>query len=98
MDHHLTLNNLPADGERLDEDVVERGAVVELLAELAGLGAELVILELRDLVLELVDLIDQRSELLELALVGGPEELLHCPGKHGLAELAHPEGGRKRHA
>ena len=38
---------LAADGEGLDEDVVERRAVVELLLELGGLGLELGVGELR---------------------------------------------------
>ena len=63
-----------ADREGLDEQRVERGAVVELLAELGGLGLELLVGEPLDLALELVDGGDARLDLADLPLVAGLEE------------------------
>ena len=75
---------LAAGGEGLDEDVVDGGAVVELLLELRGLGPELFVGELLHLALELVDGDDLGLQPLDRALVRRAEELLD-PGEHGWA-------------
>ena len=57
------------DGEGFDEQIVERFAVGDALAELDGLGAELLVGQRLDLRLERADLGDQRAEPLDLTLV-----------------------------
>ena len=93
---------LAAHGEGLDEDVVERGAVVELLLELGRLGLELGVGELLHLLFEGVDGLDPRPHPADGALVGGAEDLLDGPGQHrlpceglrGFCEAACPLAGR----
>ena len=62
-------------GERLDQQVVERLAVGDALAELDGLVAELLVGERLDLRLERADLRDARTEPLDLTLVLGADDL-----------------------
>src|SRR5262249_28585317 len=81
-----------ANGERLDHEVVDRRAVVELLLELERLGLELRVTELQDRGLELVDLLDERPELFDLTLVRRAKELLQGPGEHS----SNPRSGRNR--
>jgi hypothetical protein len=83
--HHLDVEvalaehapgGLAHHGVGLGLDVVERLAFFEAAAELAGLGAQLLVGELLDLRLEGVDLPGQGSELLlHLAFTGGQELL-----------------------
>ena len=79
------LAALAAHGERVDQDVVDRGAVGELLFELRGLGLEVGVLQLAHLGLESVDLLDHRAEFFDLPLVRGAEDFLHGPSEHGCA-------------
>ncbi len=69
--------------ERGHQEVVEGGAVVDLLPELVGAGAELIVGELLDLRLERADRVDHRLELLDLSLVLAAQDLLqqskHAP-------------------
>ena len=62
------------DGEGLDGDVVEVGAVVEALAELGRLGGELVVGELVQRRLVGVDLGHHRLQRLELLAFAGAED------------------------
>ena len=64
------------DGERLDGEVVEVGAVVEALAELRRLGGELVVGELLQRRLEGVDLGHHRLQRLELLAFAGAEDAI----------------------
>ena len=65
---------LAGDGERLDGDVVELGAVGESLPELVRLGPEVVVGQLLDLRLERVDVGDHALEGLELLALAGAED------------------------
>ena len=66
---------LPADGERLGEQVVQGLAVGVPALELSGLGLELVVRERLRLGAEGVDPLDDRLEPLDLALMLGSEDL-----------------------
>ena len=57
----------------LDEDVVSRGAVVELLPELGGLGRQLLVTESLYLFFEGIDLLDDLAHPLDLAIVASTE-------------------------
>jgi hypothetical protein len=83
--------------EGVDEDVVERRAVVELLLEVAGLGLELGVRQRLHLRLELADLHHLGLELLDLALVPTTEDLLE--ESHGASDRVRPgdwPGPRRR--
>jgi hypothetical protein len=73
---------LAADGKGFGEDVVERGAVFELLLELGCLALELGVRQLGDAGLEGVDGLHLRPQLADLAFVGGSKDFLERPGKH----------------
>ena len=66
---------LAHDGEGLGQQVVERGAAGKPLTELGGLLPELAVGEARDRRLERVDGLDNRTDLLQLALVLRAEDL-----------------------
>ncbi len=70
-------------GERVDEDVVDLRAVVDLLFELDRPSFELLVRELLHLGLEVVDGGDLRQDALHLALVARAENFLECPSDHG---------------
>jgi len=55
--------------EGLDQQVVDRGAVRDALAELGGPGAQLLVGERLDLGLAAVDGLDERTDPLQLAFV-----------------------------
>ena len=65
---------LAHDGEGLDQQVVEVGAVVEALAELGRLGLQLVVGQPLHLGLERVDVGDHPLEGLELLAFAGAED------------------------
>ncbi len=73
-DHPLAC--LADDREGLDEQVVEVLAVVEPLAELAGLGPQRVVGQRLELGLEGVDVGDQGLQGLELAALTRAEDLV----------------------
>ena len=68
-----------ADGERLDQDVVERFAGLQALAELDGLLAQLLIGHRLVLRLQRVDRLDLRLQAAEEAGVGRAEHGRHAP-------------------
>src|SRR5215217_2305730 len=84
------LGGLARDGERLDGDVVEIGAVGEALAELGRLGPELLVGQPLELRLEGVDVGHHALERLELLALAGAEDAIEdahagseptaCPG------------------
>src|SRR5262249_16576669 len=74
---------LATDGEGRDQEIVDGGAVVELLAELGGLGPQVGVRELLHRLLEPVDRFDLRLHPADGPLVGRAEDLLHGPGDHG---------------
>ena len=76
------LAGFTANGEGFDEQVVEGGAVVELLFELGGFGFELFVGELLDGGFEVVDGGDAGSHSTDGAVVRGAEELLQGPAEH----------------
>ncbi len=88
--HHLhpvgaqaddTPGGLPAGGEGLGEDVVQRPAVGQPLLQLRGLGLELGVGEGLELLLQGVHLVGDGVDGLQLPLGGGPENLgkqAHC--------------------
>ena len=63
-------------GEGLDGDVVEVGAVAEPLAEVGGLGAQLVVGEPLELRLEGVDVGDHALQRLQLLALAGAEDAI----------------------
>ena len=67
---------LADDGERLDQQVVERLPVVEPLTELTRLGLQRVVGELLDLRLERVDVGNESGEGLDLAPFAGAQQLV----------------------
>ena len=70
---------LAADGERLDQQVVERLALGQTPAELVGLLAQLRRTHLLVLRLQRVDGVDPRLELLQIPGVGRAEQRGHPP-------------------
>ena len=70
-----------------------RGGDLEALAELLGLGAQLLVAELGDLLLEVVDLVDHRLVALHLALGGVAEDGVQQLEVTGMAPL-HDGRGR----
>src|SRR5262249_21293850 len=76
------LAGLAADGERLGQETVERGALVEPPAELAGHPTQLLIGLLGDLRLEAVDLVDDGPHPLDHAGVLRTEYLLGDVADH----------------
>ena len=88
---------LAHDGERLDQQVVERLAVVEPLAELAGLGPEGVVGQRLHLGLELADVGHQRLERPHLlALAGAEEAVKQCHASVECTGADRPRFGRAR--
>ena len=86
-------------GERLDQDVVEGGTVVEPLAELAGLGSQLVVGQPLVFVVEGVDVGDdalQRLQLLALARTEDSIQDSHQVDHATGAPPAHRLGARIR--
>ena len=79
------------DGEGLDGDVVEVGAVVEALAELGSLGSELVVGELVQRRLVSVDLRHHRLQRLELLAFAGAEDAVE--DSHAAVEPTGPVVG-----
>ena len=74
-DAHRALERLADGGERLEEELVERLAVLEALAELGRLAGELLVGELLELGLERADVARLLGEPLERAGLrrgGGP--------------------------
>jgi len=67
---------LPDDGERLGQEVVEILPAVEAVAELHGLGGELLVRQLLDLGLEGPDLGDDRFQRLDLPTFAQVEDLV----------------------
>ncbi len=63
------------DRERLDEQIVERLAVRQALAEFHRLRAQLFVAERLHLRLERVDLLNERAEALQFSLVLGADDL-----------------------
>ncbi len=101
--------SLPADGERLDEEVVHVLAVVEPLLELDRLRGKGVVVECADLRLEPVDQRHHRGEILDLPALTGAEDLRedthdapfyaevprqHRPGGAGETDQPRPVGAR----
>ncbi len=83
--HHLdvvvaladrALGGLATDGERLEQEVVEVGAVVEPLAELVGLGLERVVGQRADLGFEGVDVGHHALQRLDLLAFTGAEDAI----------------------
>ena len=72
------------DGEGLDQDVVEAGALGQLFLEFGGFGAELGVGEGLDPGFELVDGGDEGLELFQVALVLRPEDFGDQPLDHFL--------------
>ncbi len=68
------LGGLAHGGEGLDQDVVEFGAVGELLLEVRGARAQLVVGQRLELRLDLVDGGDDRPQALDVAVIGGAEQ------------------------
>ena len=62
------------DGERLAQQIVERLALLEPLAEFDGLAAQLLVGERLDRRFECTDVRDDRPQALELTLVGRAED------------------------
>ena len=62
------------DGEGRDQQVVEAGALIELLAELGRLGAQLLVGQRLDLGLEIADGGDGRLHAFDVALVFASED------------------------
>ena len=85
------LGGLAGDGERLDGDVVEVGAVGQALAELGGLGLQLLVGQALELGLEGVDVRHHALQRLELLALAGAEDAIEdahagfeptaCPGR-----------------
>ena len=83
--HHLdvvvTLTDDPVggfagDGERLDEQIVERGAVVELLSELGGLALQLLVRQTLHVVGQCVDVGDDALQRLEFLAFSRAEDAI----------------------
>ena len=83
--HHLdvvvtladhTIGGFAGDRERLDEYVVERGAVVETLAEFARLAPQFVVGEAPDVVRERVDVGDDALQCLEFLTFSRAEDAI----------------------
>jgi len=64
------------------QDVVERGAVGDLLLELVGAGPQLLVREARDLVLERIDGVDARLITTYAPLMRGAGQLTGDGTKH----------------
>ena len=77
------LGRLAAGREGRNQDVVERLAGGELLAELRGARAQRVVGERFELLLQRVDLVDPRSIGLDASLVGRAEQLAEEAVEHG---------------
>ena len=69
------LGRLAHGRERRHQQIVELGAVAQMLPERLGPRPQLVVAERLDLGFERVDRLDAGSELAHLALVGGTENL-----------------------
>ncbi len=70
---------LAGDGERFDQDVIQGGALAELVLEFGGLGAKLVVRQLLDAGFDLVRGGHVRLELFQVPFVLGPEDLRNQP-------------------
>ena len=68
------LGRLAHGREGVDQQVVELGAVGELLLELRGAGAQLLVRQRLELRLELVDRGDDRPQALDVTVIGGAEQ------------------------
>ena len=77
-----TPGGLPAGGEGLGQDVVQRLAVCQTLLELGGLGLELGVGQRLVLLLQPLDLIYKGEDCLDLPLGAGPENLFKYVHKH----------------
>ena len=75
-DAHRALERLADRGERLEEDLVERLAVLEPLPELGRLAAELVVGELLELGLERADVLRLLGEALAAPSLAEAQDLL----------------------
>src|SRR5207248_11615181 len=72
----LALARFPDRGERLEEELLECLAVLEPLAELGGLRAELLVAERLELGLERGDVVGLLGQPLEAAAFAQPQDLL----------------------
>ena len=73
---------LPAGGEGLGQDVVQRLAAGQALLEFGGLGLELGVRQRLVLLLQPLDLVHQGEDRLDLPLGAGPENLFEYVHKH----------------
>src|SRR5581483_4903597 len=93
------LGGLAHGGESRHQQAVEVGAVGELLAEGVGAGPQLRVRETLELRLQLVDRLDRGAVGLELAIVGGAEDLGRdrTDGQHpdGSSEILVPPTGSR---
>jgi hypothetical protein len=86
--------SLAADGERLDEQLIQRLAVSDALLEFYGFLGEFGVRELLEPGFEIVNGGDKRTETLDFAFVPGPEDFRKSGVEHGrgpasiLADLA----------
>jgi hypothetical protein len=87
---------LTDDRERLRENVVERRALIELLAQLAGLGTQLVVGEIRQTGTELVDALDQRPHALQLPIVLGSDDPANELLQHRIVVVITQLPGRRK--
>ncbi len=85
---------LADDGEGLDEDVAEGGALGELLPEFRGFSQELGVGKRLDAGFEVVDGRDERLDLLQGPFGVGPEELPENPLVHLLSFIRNPPGSQ----
>ena len=77
------LRRLAHRGEGRDQEIVERLAGGQLVAEALGPGAQRLIGEGFELLLQIVDALDQGSIGLEPPIIGRAEELLRQCAEHG---------------
>ena len=76
------LGRLAHGGERVDQQVVEAGALVQALAQAIGAGAQLGVAQPLELGLERVDRVDRLPERLDEAVVGRAEQPLGNRAEH----------------
>ena len=74
--HRHPIGGLAGDGERLDEQVVERGAVREPVTELDGLALQLVVGQPAQLVAERVDVGNDRLQGFDLLAFSRAEDAI----------------------
>ena len=87
----VRCGRLAGDGERLDGDVVEVGAVGEPLAELGGLGPQLLVGQSLQLRLERVDVGHHALQRLQLLALTGAEDAIE-DAHAGFEPTAHVQG------